>query len=87
MGAEAELGGLEGVGLRHCGLGAVEAVEDELAEEAEADLAGDVEVSLAGVVLMVMGFMGARAEPEDRPARGLWGRLARTTGTQGEDGA
>ena len=36
MGAQAELGGLEGVRLGHGLLGTVEAIEDELAEEAEA---------------------------------------------------
>jgi hypothetical protein len=50
LGAEAELGGLEDVALGHGLLGAVEAVEDKLAEVAEADLAGYVDVVLTLVV-------------------------------------
>src|SRR5690606_15934906 len=50
LGAQAELGGLEGVPLGHGLLGAVEAIEDQLAEELEADLAGHFEVMLAFVV-------------------------------------
>jgi len=60
LGAEAELGGFEGVRLSHGFFGAVEAVEDELAEEAEADLAGDVEMMLATVideVDVIAGFL------------------------------
>ena len=65
LGAQAEFGGFEGVGLGHGMLGAVEAVEDELAEETEADLAGDVEVALAGVVdevNVVAGFVAGDVE-------------------------
>jgi hypothetical protein len=40
LGAGAELGGFEGVGLRHRLFGAVESVENEFAEAAEARLAG-----------------------------------------------
>ena len=40
----AEFRGFEGVGLRHRGLGAVEAVEDELTKELVADLTGDIDV-------------------------------------------
>ena len=65
LGAQAELGGFEGVGLGHGILGAVEAVEDELAEETEADLAGNVEVALASVVDevdVVAGFVAGDVE-------------------------
>lgn len=65
LGAEAELGGLEGVGLRHRRLGSVETVEDQLAEETEADLAGDVDVALAGFIddiNIVAGFIAGDVE-------------------------
>jgi len=58
LGAEAELGGGERVGLGHRVLGAVEAVSDELPEERVADLPVDRDVALGLVVdeVDVVGF-------------------------------
>ena len=50
LGADAELRGLQGVGRGHGVLGAVQAVQDEPAEEGEARPAGGVEFVLARAV-------------------------------------
>jgi len=65
LGLEAELGGFEGVGLGHGVFGAVEAVEDELAEVGETDLAADVEVLFAFLVHDVDVVAGALAADVD----------------------
>ena len=81
MRAQAELGGLERVDLRHRVFRAVQAVEDELAEKAEADLAGNVEVLLALVVDeidVVAGFLAADVD--------VFAQLDRALGAE-DDGA
>ena len=68
---EAELGGLEGVLLRHRVFGAVQAVEDELAEERVADFAVAVDVVLALVIdeVEVVAFEVARRRRDICAAR------------------
>lgn len=63
LGGEGEFGGLENVGLGHGFFGAIEAVEDEFAEETEADLAGDGDVVLS--LLVDQKYMIAAAVAAD----------------------
>ena len=50
LGLQAELGGLEGVGLGHGLLRAIEAIQNELSEETEANLARNLDVLLALII-------------------------------------
>jgi len=50
LGAEAELGGLEGMRLGHRLLGAIQAVENQPPEKRESDLSRHVDIAFSGIV-------------------------------------